>query len=104
VGGPAPAGPARVNVNVVAGPRDATATEINLIGCSVDEALTRLDRFLDDLLLSDEREVRIIHGFGTGQLRRSIGEYLERHPLIAAHRAAPQEHGGGGVTIAELKD
>ena len=104
VGGPAPAGPARVNVNVVVGPRDATATEINLIGCSVDEALTRLDRFLDDLLLSDEREVRIIHGFGTGQLRRSIGEYLERHPLIAAHRSAPQEHGGGGVTIAELKD
>ena len=49
-------------------------------------------------------QVRIIHGFGTGQLRRSIGEYLDRHPLVATHQPAPQERGGGGVTVAELKD
>ena len=103
-GAPAPAEPARVNVNVMVTPRDGAATEINLIGCSVEEALGRLDRFLDDLLLTDERQVRIIHGFGTGQLRRAVGEYLDRHPLVAAHQPAPQEHGGGGVTVAELKD
>ena len=84
--------------------RDGSATEINVIGCSVDEALSRVERFLDDLLLTDERQVRIIHGYGTGQLRRAIGEFLDRHPLVATHQPAPHEHGGGGVTVAELKD
>ena len=104
VGGAAPAEPAKVNVNVMVSARDGATTEINVIGCSVDEALGRIERFLDDLLLTDERQVRIIHGFGTGQLRRAIGEYLDRHPLVATHQPAPQEHGGGGVTVAELKD
>jgi DNA mismatch repair protein MutS2 len=104
LGGPSPAAPAKVNVNVMVSARDGAATEINVIGCSVDEALSRIERFLDDLLLTDERQVRIIHGFGTGQLRRSIGEYLDRHPLVATHQPAPQERGGGGVTVAELKD
>ena len=100
----AQAEPSKVNVNVMVTARDGLATEINVIGCSVEEALGRLDRFLDDLLLTDERQVRIIHGFGTGQLRRAISEYLDRHPLVATHQPAPQEHGGGGVTVAELKD
>jgi DNA mismatch repair protein MutS2 len=104
IGGAGPVEPSKVNVNVMVTARDGAATEINVIGCSVDEALTRLERFLDDLLLTDERQIRIIHGFGTGQLRRAIGEYLDRHPLVASHQAAPQEHGGGGVTVAELKD
>ncbi|MBP1635341.1 MAG: mutS2 [Acidobacteria bacterium] len=104
LGGAAPSEASRVNVNVMVSARDGAATEINVIGCSVEDALGRLERFLDDLLLTDERQVRIIHGFGTGQLRRAIGEFLDRHPLVAAHRPAPQEHGGGGVTVAELKD
>jgi DNA mismatch repair protein MutS2 len=104
VGGPAPPEASRVSVNVMISARESIATEINVIGCSVDEALGRIDRFLDDLLLTDERQVRIIHGFGTGQLRRSIGEYLDRHPLVASHQPAPQDRGGGGVTVAELKD
>jgi DNA mismatch repair protein MutS2 len=104
VGGPSPGEPSKVSVNVMMNARDGAATEINVIGCSVEEALSRLERFLDDLLLTDERQIRIIHGFGTGQLRRSIGEYLDRHPLVATHQPAPQEHGGGGVTVAELKD
>jgi DNA mismatch repair protein MutS2 len=104
VGGAAPAEPSRVNVNVTVSAREGAATEINVIGCSVEEALSRLERFLDDLLMTDERQVRIIHGFGTGQLRRAVGEFLDRHPLVATHQPAPQEHGGGGVTVAELKD
>jgi DNA mismatch repair protein MutS2 len=104
VGSAAPAEPSKVSVNVMVSAREGSATEINVIGCSVEEALSRVERFLDDLLLSDERQVRIIHGFGTGQLRRSIGEYLDRHPLVATHQPAPQEHGGGGVTVAELKE
>jgi len=103
--GPAPvAPPARVNVNVHVQAREGLRTEINVIGCSVDDALTRVEKFLDDLLLSDERQIRIIHGHGTGQLRRAVGEFLDRHPLVANHQPAPHEHGGGGVTVAELKD
>jgi DNA mismatch repair protein MutS2 len=105
LGGPAPAAaPARVSVNVQLQAREGLATEINVIGCSVDEALTRVERFLDGLLLTEERQVRIIHGHGTGQLRRAIGEFLAGHPLVATHQPAPHEHGGGGVTVAELKD
>jgi DNA mismatch repair protein MutS2 len=102
LGGAAP--PARVSVNVSVQARDGVATEINVIGCSVDEALSRVERFLDDLLLSDERQVRIIHGYGTGQLRRAISEFLQQHPLVASHQAAAHERGGGGVTVAELND
>jgi DNA mismatch repair protein MutS2 len=105
VGRAAEAEPSKVNVHLMVAARDGAATtEINVIGCSVEEALGRVERFLDQLLLSDERQIRIIHGFGTGQLRRAIGEFLDRHPLVATHQAAPQEHGGGGVTVAELKD
>ena len=103
LGGQAPAAPP-VRVTVQGPSREGMATEINVIGCSVDEALTRVERFLDDLLMSDQRQVRIIHGHGTGQLRRAIGEFLARHPLVANHQPAPHEHGGGGVTVAELKD
>ena len=104
LGRAAEAAPSAVNVNLMVTARDGAATEINVIGCSVDEALGRIERFLDNLLLTDERQIRIIHGFGTGQLRRAIGEYLDRHPLVATHQAAPHDHGGGGVTVAELKD
>jgi DNA mismatch repair protein MutS2 len=104
VGGPTPAASLRASVSVTVSARDTAPTEINVIGCSVDEALSRIERFLDDLLMTDERHVRIIHGFGTGQLRRSIAEYLERHPLVVTHQSAPQDKGGGGVTVAELKE
>ncbi len=104
VGGVAPQGAARVSVSVQVQARESVATEINVIGCTVDEALGRVERLLDDILMSDERTVRIIHGHGTGQLRRAIGEYLQRHPLVARHQPAPHEQGGGGVTVAELND
>jgi DNA mismatch repair protein MutS2 len=103
-GGAASPSPAKVSVNVHAPSRQATGTDINVIGCTVDEALGRVERFLDDMLMSDEHAVRIIHGHGTGQLRRAIGEFLQRHPLVANHQPAAPEKGGGGVTVAELKD
>ncbi|MCX6545516.1 MAG: endonuclease MutS2 [Acidobacteria bacterium] len=104
VGSAASAPPAKVNVSVQVQAHEATGTDINVIGCTVDEALGRVERFLDNLLMSDERSVRIIHGHGTGQLRRAIAEFLQRHPLVAHHQPAPPEQGGGGVTVAELKD
>jgi DNA mismatch repair protein MutS2 len=80
------------------------ATDLNVIGCSVDEALGRVDRFLDEALLADGRLLRVIHGHGTGQLRRAIGDYLHQHPLVARCQPAPPEQGGSGVTVVELKD
>ena len=51
------------------------------------------------------RELRIIHGHGTGQLRRApSAEFLKDHPLVARFELAPQDQGGGGVTVVELKD
>jgi DNA mismatch repair protein MutS2 len=93
-----------VRVNVQLQPRTGTLTELNVVGNTVDEALTRLERFLDETLTTDIREVRIVHGYGTGQLRRAIGAFLKEHPLVAKFNAAPQNQGGGGATVVELKD
>jgi DNA mismatch repair protein MutS2 len=96
--------PARVRVNVDLQPREGSLTELNVIGCTVDEALTRTEKFLDEALVAELHSVRLIHGFGTGQLRRAIGEFLQVHPFVAKFAAAPPEHGGGGVTVVDLKE
>lgn len=101
--GGAPA-PPRVNVHVDLQPRTGSVLDLNVIGCTVDEAITRTERFLDESLLTDQRSFRLIHGHGTGQLRRGLTAYLRQHPLVASVQAAPPEHGGGGVTLVELKD
>ncbi len=78
--------------------------ELNLIGCRVDEALSRVEKHLDQTLMSEQRTVRFIHGHGTGQLRQAIGGFLDTHPLVKRVSPAPPEEGGSGVTIAELKE
>ena len=66
--------------------------------------ITRAERFLDESLLTDQRTVRVIHGYGTGQLKRALAGFLQQHPLVASFGAAPPDKGGGGVTVVELKD
>jgi len=85
-------------------PRDNISTDLNVIGCTVDEALARAERFLDESLLGDQRLVRVIHGYGTGQLKRALTGFLQQHPLVARFETAPPEQGGGGVTLVELKE
>ncbi len=99
-----PQAPAPVKVHVALQPRDATPSDLNVIGLTVDEALTRAERFLDESLLTDQRTLRFIHGYGTGQLKRALADFLQRHPLVSTFAAAPPEQGGGGVTVVELKD
>ena len=94
----------KVNVHVELQPREAGATDLNVIGCSVDEALARAERFLDESLLTDQRVVRLIHGYGTGQLKRALTGFLQQHPLVARIATAPPDQGGGGVTVVELKE
>ncbi|MGE3578012.1 MAG: endonuclease MutS2 [Vicinamibacterales bacterium] len=93
-----------VALRVDLAPRDAQPAELNVIGLTVDEALTKLERFLDDVTTSEHQAVRVVHGFGTGQLRRAVGAFLREHPLVARVEQAPANQGGGGATVAELKD
>jgi DNA mismatch repair protein MutS2 len=103
IGGGVPAS-GKVKVNIDLQPRSGSLTEINVIGCTVDEALSRLEKFLDESTLTDQQVLRIIHGHGTGQLRRAVAGFLKEHPLVARFETAKMDQGGGGVTVVELKD
>ncbi len=96
--------PGRVRISVDLRPREGTLTELNLIGCHVEEAVGRAEKFLDDALLAELKSVRIIHGYGTGQLRRGIAEFLRTHAFVANFGPAPDNQGGGGATVVELKE
>jgi DNA mismatch repair protein MutS2 len=85
-----------------AGP--AVPAEINIVGLRVDEALPRVDKLLDEAALSDRRELRVVHGFGTGRLRKAVEGLLQGHPHVSKFHPADPSHGGGGVTVVELKD
>lgn len=80
----------------------STTAELNLIGKKTDEAVELTDKFLDEAFLNGLSEVRIIHGHGTGALRRAITELLEGHPHVARFAAAAQDKGGTGATVIEL--
>ncbi len=94
---------APISVEVQLQPR-TVQLDLNLIGCTVDEALARAEKFLDDAVLAEQTTVRVIHGYGTGQLRRAIAGLLHDHPLVARFEAAPPHEGGGGVTVVELRE
>ncbi len=81
----------------------SASAELNLIGKKTDEAVDLADKFLDEAFLNGLSEVRIIHGHGTGALRRAISELLTGHPHVARFAAAPQDQGGAGATEVELK-
>ncbi|MEP7118963.1 MAG: endonuclease MutS2 [Acidobacteriota bacterium] len=94
----------RVRVNIDLQPREGLLSELNVIGCTVDQAVDRVAKFLDDALVTDVREIRIVHGHGTGSLRRGLETFLKDHPLVAKIAPAPPNQGGGGATVVELKD
>jgi DNA mismatch repair protein MutS2 len=95
---PAPSAPTRSSF------ARTSASELILIGSTVDDALERAAKFLDDALLGDERRLRVVHGHGTGRLREALRAYFREHPLVASVTPAPDHEGGGGATIIELKD
>jgi DNA mismatch repair protein MutS2 len=76
--------------------------EINVIGQTAEEAVTNVDKYLDDAILSQLPEVRIIHGYGTGKLRKTIAEMLTGHPHVVSFHHESQDKGGTAVTIAVL--
>lgn len=76
--------------------------EINLLGLTVDEAIMELDKYLDDACLSHLNQVRVVHGKGTGALRKGIHEYLKRQSYVKNFRLGEFGEGDAGVTIVEL--
>jgi len=80
----------------------AVSDEINVIGMTVEEATGCLDKFLDDAALAHKARVRIIHGHGTGALRKGIGEFLASHPLVEKHSFEAEDRGGKAITVVEI--
>lgn len=78
------------------------ADEINLIGQNTEDALDELAKYIDDALLADTSPIRIVHGKGTGTLRKAIHNYLQRHSSVSEFNLAPSNEGGEGATIAVL--
>ncbi len=96
------AGRAR-GITVHARPSGEAAEEINVIGCTVEQATERVDKFLDQAALAGKPSVRIIHGHGTGALRRGLAEFLSSHPLVESIRHEAEDRGGTAITVVELK-
>ena len=100
--GPPRAASGGVSVHSQRGEGERTG-EINLIGSTVEEATERVDKFLDDAALANISRVRIIHGHGTGALRKGLGEFLKTHPLVAKQSFEAEDRGGKAVTVVELR-
>jgi DNA mismatch repair protein MutS2 len=82
---------------------EPSADEINVIGCTVEEATRRVDKFLDQAALAGTPRIRIIHGHGTGALRRGLAEFLSLHPLAERISAEAEDRGGTAITVVELR-
>ncbi|MGH9805011.1 MAG: endonuclease MutS2 [Candidatus Acidiferrales bacterium] len=80
-----------------------TEAELHVRGMRVEEALERVDKFLDQAVLAGHAEVRIVHGIGTGALKKALTEFLAAHPHVESTREAEREHGGAGATVAVLR-
>jgi DNA mismatch repair protein MutS2 len=76
--------------------------ELDLRGCRVEEAIEKLDAYLDKASLGRLHQVRIVHGKGTGVLKREVEKYLKGHPLVASFRTGELAEGSWGVTVANL--
>ena len=97
----APSRPGRVRVETRAAAE--TATELMLIGQTVDEAIDNLDAWLDRAVASGLDRLRVVHGHGSGRLRRAVRERLRHHPVVAAFEPAPPSAGGDGATEIVLR-
>ena len=78
------------------------SNELHLRQLTIDEALLKLDKYLNDAFMAGLYQVRIIHGKGTGALRQAVRKKLDKHPLVSSYRPAVYGEGGEGVTIVEL--
>ncbi|MBU5265637.1 endonuclease MutS2 [Virgibacillus proomii] len=90
-------------ITTIKGANYHVKTEIDLRGERVEDALLKLEKYIDDVLLAGYSRVSIIHGKGTGALRKGVQEYVKQHPRIADSRPGESGEGGSGVTVIRLK-
>jgi DNA mismatch repair protein MutS2 len=84
-------------------PARSVGPELLLLGQTTDEARDRVEQYLDDAFLAGLASVRLIHGKGTGALRKTVRELLAGHPLVESFRDGEPSEGGTGATVAALK-
>jgi DNA mismatch repair protein MutS2 len=84
-------------------PESGTADEIHLLGRTVEDALELVDKYLDDVYLEGRSPVRLVHGVGSGRLKKAIAGLLSKHPHVEGFASAPADQGGAGVTIVTLR-
>jgi len=82
---------------------ESVPTEINVIGQTVDEATRAVEKFVDRAFLAGALRLRVVHGSGMGILRKALREFLKSHPHVAQVSEPPQNEGGGGATVVELR-
>jgi DNA mismatch repair protein MutS2 len=92
-----------VSVQVAHGEDESAPAEINVIGENVEEATRRVEKFVDRAFLAGLPRVRIVHGSGMGILRKALRQYLQRHPHVTGVTEPPQNEGGAGATVVELR-
>ena len=92
----------KINMLVKNKARDIS-TEINLLGMTVDEAVNVLEKYLDDAYLSGLKQVRVVHGKGSGALRKGVQDYLRTNSHVSSFRLGMYGEGDSGVTIVEIK-
>ena len=78
------------------------SNEVHLRHLTIDEAILKLDKYLNDAFMTGLYQVRVIHGKGTGTLRQAVQEQLTKHPLVKSYRLGIYGEGGAGITIVEL--
>ena len=83
-------------------PAEPVTNEVRLRQLTVDEALLKLDKYLNDAFMAGFYQVRVIHGKGTGTIRQVSRSYLARHSLVKSYRPGEYGEGGNGVTIVEF--
>ena len=99
---PAPSGSRNLTVTSQRG-EGSISDEINVIGLTVEEATERVDKYLDEAALANQTRVRIIHGHGTGALRKGLATFLSKHPLVQRHGPEADDRGGKAITVVELR-
>jgi DNA mismatch repair protein MutS2 len=82
---------------------ESVASEINVIGRTVDDATREVEKFVDRAFLAGLPRVRVVHGSGMGILRKALRQYLQKHPHVESVTEPPQNEGGGGATVVELR-
>ena len=83
-------------------PAKGPASEIHLRRLTVDEAILKLEQYLNDAFMAGLSQVSIVHGKGTGTLRQVVQEQLAKHPLVKSYRLGEYGEGGAGATIVQL--